>query len=71
MELHPTGQLLADIEQRQDSVLRQLDELNEELERTFLAFQRELRVVGSPLREVEPPAPLLAPVQMAALVNGA
>jgi len=71
MEFQPPGQLLADIEQRQDSVLRQLDELNHELERTLLAFQRELRVVGAPLPDVERPAQSLAPVQMAALVDGA
>ena len=47
MDLPPTVELLSDLEQRQDEVLRGLDELNDQIEVALAAFHRELKVFSS------------------------
>lgn len=51
MELPPTVELLSDIEHRQDEVLRGLDELDAQLERTLRECQSNLKLV----RPTDPP----------------
>ncbi len=45
MDLPPTLEMLVDIERRQDDVLRNLDELDTQVELALAAYQRELKVV--------------------------
>jgi hypothetical protein len=45
MDLPHTAQLLVEIEARHDEVLRGLEELNAELERTLAEYQSRLRVL--------------------------
>lgn len=45
MELPRTAELLLDIEQRQDEVLRGLDELNAQVELTLRKCQTHLKLV--------------------------
>jgi hypothetical protein len=71
MTLPPTGQMLSEIEQQQDFVLRELETLDQELERTLLAYQRELKVFHPPAEARDSSMRSLAPVEMAALVDGA
>ena len=44
MELPPATHLLLEIEQRQDEVLRELEDLNTQLERTLAEYQSQLKV---------------------------
>ena len=45
--MHSSGHLL-EIEQRQDEVLRELDELDARLEQTLTICQRNLKLVAAP-----------------------
>jgi hypothetical protein len=46
MELPPPPLCIADLEARQDEVLRALDELNERLEHALKAYQRQFKLVS-------------------------
>lgn len=44
-ETLPASSLVVDLEDRQDQILRQLDDLNARLERALADYQRQFRVV--------------------------
>ena len=46
MDLPPTVETLLDIERRQDDVLRDLEELDAQVELALAAYQRELKIVA-------------------------
>lgn len=48
MELPQTAQQLLEIERRQDDLLRQLEQLDEELKVVLATCQRQLRIVQCP-----------------------
>jgi hypothetical protein len=45
MQLPPTAELVSDIEQRQDEVLRSLDELDDQVELALRQCQTHLKLV--------------------------
>lgn len=71
----PSIDALASLELRQDELLRQLDELNERIERTLRQFAPPparppaLRLHDNPGNAAEQRAPLIAPVEMPRLAD--